>query len=247
MSPRVLIENVKHKLFLEAFRKFLQAERAEVNLLFLFDKSNNEIRYHKFIRDGAPQGISLPDSIKKPLAALAAQKKWSAMGPGLREARKVIAAHTNDGSLPRFLASPAGRLPGFLLATGVDGAKARTMEALLRVFQTGRTPHDQQEAYAAMLKLTNKALLNPALRQLGLEPPPPVLRGRGDPSKALKLLGINGSQSAQMARLIADYAQARSKAHRASVLDQMEQLARGAVKDDMIVAALKSSHLWVED
>jgi hypothetical protein len=247
MPPSVLIENVKHKLFLEAFRKFLLAERAEVNLLFLFDKSNNEVRYHKFIRDGAPQAISLPDSIRQPLAALAAQKKWGAMGPCLREARKVIAALTNDDSLPRFLASTAGRLPGFLLATGVDGAKARTMEALLRVFQAGRTPQDQREAYAAMLKLTNKALLNPALRELGLEPPPPELRPRGDPDKALKLLGVNGSQSAQMAQLIAAYAQARSKAHRATVLGQMEQLARGAVKDDTIVAALKSSHLWVED
>src|SRR5687768_4665509 len=127
MPPKVLIENVKHKLFLQAFRKFMQGESAEENLLFLIDKGSNEARYSSYIRSGAPREVKLPDKIRKPLAALAAQKKWSAMGPGLKEARKFIAAHTNEGGLQRFMASPAGQWPAFLLATGVDGSKAATM------------------------------------------------------------------------------------------------------------------------
>jgi hypothetical protein len=193
MPPKILIENVKHKLFLQEFLKlflqeflkFMRVERSEENVLFLFDKNNNEARYNRFIKPGAPQEVKLPDKIRAPLAALAAQKKWSAMGPGLKDARKAIAASTNDGGLRRFLASPAGQWPAFLLATGVDGSKAATMEALLKVFKNGRTPQDKQDAYAAMLKMTNKALLNPALRELGVEPPPPIILTKRDRSKAV--------------------------------------------------------------
>lgn len=185
MPSRVFIENCKHQLFLQAFRKFLQAEQAEDNFLFLLDKNGNEKVYNTYIRDSAPAQINLPDSLASPLKALASQKKWSAMGPGLKAARKLIAANINDGALRRFLDSPAGKWPAFLLATGVDGSKARTMEALLRVFRAPRTPADRYAAYAAMLKMTNKALLNPALREFGEQPPPPVIRVRGDPSKAL--------------------------------------------------------------
>ena len=246
MPPRILIETCKHQLFLQAFRKFMQAEHAEENLLFLFDKNGNEAVYSKYIKDGAPEQVNLPAKIVTPLKTLASQKKWSAMGPGLKEARKIIAANTNDGGLKRFLDSPAGQWPTFLLATGVDGSKAKTMEALLKVFRAPRTPQDKQEAYEAMLKMTNKALLNPALRELGLEPPAPIIRPKGDPSKALKVMGVNEPQRTQMARLLADYARASSKTHRATIIDQMEAVAKGIVKRDVIVAGLKSSGLYTE-
>ena len=249
MPTRVLIEHVKHRIFIAELRKFLRSEQpgADAQLAFLLDKGSNEARYHAYLKPGAPQEINLPDRIKKPLAALAAQKTWSAMGPGLKEARQAIAAHITDGGLKRFLASPAGKWPAFLLATGVDGSKADTMEALLKVFKNGRTLADKQEAYAAMLKMTNKALLNPALRALGVEPPPPVIHAKGDPSKALRVMGVKGTQAALMARLIGDYAQATSKTHRATVIDQMEVVAKGIVKSDAIVAALKSGGIYVED
>ncbi len=246
MPPRVLIENVKHQIFLLEFRKFLKSEYAEENLLFLQDKGNGEVLYNKYIKPGAPQEVNLPDKIKTPLAALAAQKKWSAMAPVLKEARKIIAANTNDGGLKRFMDSPAGKWPVFLLTTGVDGSKAATMEALLKVFKNGRTPQDKQDAYGAMLKMTNKALLNPALRELGLEPPPMLLT-KGDPSKALRVLGVKDPLKTQMTRLIADYTRATSKSHRATVLDRMEKAAQGVVKNDAIVAALKTSGLYRED
>ena len=247
MAPRVLIEHVKHRVFLEAFRQFLRVEQAEVCLQFLLDKSNNEILYQQYLRPDAPKAISLPEKLKAPLVALASQKQWSRMSPGIREARKLIAAQTNDGGLRRFLASPAGQVPGFLLATGVDGPKAKTMEALLKVYRSGRTPQDKQEAYQAMLKLTNKALLNPALRDLGLEPPPPVIRPARDPNKAVRLLGVRGPQAAQLTRLIMDYARATSKSQRAALFDQMKLAAQGDVKDQALIAALKTSGLYRED
>ena len=247
MPSRVLIENVKHRVFLEAFRQFLRVERAEKNLQFLLDKSNNEVLYQQYLRTDAPYELNLPDKLKAPLAALASQKQWSRMSTGIKEARRHIAAQTNDGGLRRFLASPAGQVPAFLLATGVDGPKAKTMEALLKVYRNGRTPQDKQEAYQAMLKLTNKALLNPALRELGLEPPPPVIRPARDPNRALRLLGVKGAQATQLSRLLLDYARATNRSQRAALIDQMKAVTQGAVKDQAIITALKTSGLYRED
>jgi hypothetical protein len=182
MPPTVLIEKVKHQVFLRALREFLKGEHADKNLRFLHDKSSSEALFNQYIRPDAADALDLPESIRAPLAALASQKKWGAMGPGLKQARKAVAAHTNNGLLQRFMDSPGGKWPTFLLAVGVDGSKARTMEALLKAYQAGRTPQDKRDAYNAMLKMTNKALLNPALRELGVEPPPPVIRATGDPA-----------------------------------------------------------------
>lgn len=247
MPPQVLIETVKHRVFLQAFRQFLQRERAEENLLFLQDRGSNEALYQQYLRPDAPRAVSLPDKLRAPLAALAQQKKWSAMSAGLKAARRHVAATTNAGGLQRFLASADGQWPAFLLATGVDGSKAQTMEALFKVYKHGRTPQDKQEAYLGMLKMTNKALLNPALRALGVEPPPPQLRPLADPRKALQRLGVKGSQATQMSRLLADYARAGSKSQRATLLAQMHTVAQGSLPQDAIIAALKTSGLYRED
>jgi hypothetical protein len=247
MPPPVLIEHVKHRVFLEAFRQFLRADRAEDSLLFLVDKRNHETLYQQYLRPGAPHAVSLPEALSARLAALASQKKWTGMSAGLKEARKHVAAAVNDGALRRFLASPAGQGPAFLLATGVDGPKTKTMEALLKVYRNGRTPQDKQEAYQAMLKLTNKALLNPALRALGLEPPPPVIRPVRDPGKAVRLLGVKGPRAAELSSLITDYARATSRTQRAALINQMETLAQGAGQDQTVIAALKTSGLYRED
>jgi hypothetical protein len=246
MPPKVQIETVKHQHFLREFRAYLKSEHAEENLLFLQDKSSHELLYNRYLKPDAPEEINLPDKVRAPLTALAAQKRWSAMAAGIKEARRIIAANTNDGGLKRFMDSPAGRWPTFLLAVGVDGSKAQTMEALLKVYKTGRTPQDKQEAYAAMLKMTNKALLNPALRELGVEPPAPVIRATGDATKALKLLGVSGSQAKEMARLIVEYSKAQSKPHRATLIDKMGVVAKGIAQQDQIVAALKSANLYSE-
>lgn len=247
MPAPVLIEHVKHRFFLEAFRQFLRAERAEDNLLFLLDKRNPETLYQQYLRPGAPHPVSLPEAVGARLALLASQKKWTSMSASLKEARKHAAAAVNEGALRRFLASPAGQVPAFLLATGVDGPKTKTMEALLKVYRNGRTPPDKQEAYQAMLRLTNKALLNPALRGLGLEPPPPVIRPMRDPSKAVRLLGVKGPRAAELSDLISDYARATNRSQRAALLNQMESLAQGAANDQTVIAALKTSGLYRED
>src|SRR5262245_6701437 len=105
MPPTVLIERVKHQTFLRAFMTYLKSEQAEENLLFLLDKGNNEVLFNKYIKKDAPDEINIPDKIRAPLIALAGQQKWSSMAAGLKEARRVIAANTNDGGLKRFLAS----------------------------------------------------------------------------------------------------------------------------------------------
>jgi hypothetical protein len=108
MPPTVLIEKVKHQVFLRAFREFLKGEAAGRNLRFLKDKSSHEALYHQYIRPDAPDLLDLPENVRAPLAVLADQKRWNAMGPGLKEARKVVAAHTNNGVLQRFMDSPGG-------------------------------------------------------------------------------------------------------------------------------------------
>lgn len=59
-------------------------------------------------------------------------------------------------------------------------------------------------------------------------------------------MSANEPQRSQMARHLADYARARSNSHRAIVLDQMEVVAKGSMKKDAIVAALKSSGRYEE-
>ncbi len=247
MPPTVSLQTVKNQHFLKEFQEFIKKEYAEENFLFMFDKGSNEVLYNKYIKVGSAKEVNISDGFRRPLDALAAQKKWSGMAAGIKEARIEITKIVNQGPVPRFVVTAAGKLALFMLATGVDGSKVATMEALLKVFQTGRSPQDKQEAYDAMLKLTNKALLNPALRELGLQPPAMVIRPKGDPSKALRLLGVKDPLKAQMTKFIADYAKATSKTHRATVLDQMEKVAKGVVKEEAILAALKSSGLYVEE
>ena len=247
MPPAVTPQTVRNQYFLKEFREFIKKEHAEENFLFMFDKGSNEVIYNKYIKVGSDKEVNISHGLRRPLDALAAQKKWSSMAAGLKAARAEITVIVNSGPVPRFMATPAAKLPLFMLATGVDGSKVATMEALLKVFQTGRSPHDKQEAYAAMLKMTNKALLNPALRALGLQPPAMVIRPKGDPSKALRLLGVKDPLKAQMTKLIADYTKASSKTHRATLIDQMENVAKGVVKEDAILAALKASGLYVQE
>ena len=245
--PPISVQTVKNQFFLKELLEFIKKEHADENFLFLFDKSSNEAIYNKYIKVGSPKEVNISSALRMPLDTLAAGKKWSSMAAGIKNARAEITNVVNQGPVPRFVVTKDGKWAVFMLMAGIDGSKVSTMEALIKVFQTGRTAQDKQEAYDAMLKLSNKALLNPAMRQWGLTPPAPVVRPKGDPSKALRVLGVPEPLKKEMTKLIADYAKAASKTHRATVIDQMERAAKGVVKHDAIVAALKASGLYSED
>ncbi len=127
------------------------------------------------------------------------------MPAGIAAARKEIGTLTNQGPVPRFLVTAAGKLSSAALMMRSDGSKVTSMEALIKVYETGRTPQDKKGAYDALLKLTPEGPLNPALRELGLQPPVPVVRPKGDRSNALQVLGVQEPPKSQMTKPIGDF------------------------------------------
>lgn len=122
------------------------------------------------------------------------------MPAGSAAACKEIGTIIKQGPVPRFLVTPAGKLASAALMMRSDGSKVTSMEALIKVYETGRTPQDKREAYDALLKLTPQGLLNPVLRELGLQPPVPVVRPKGDRSNALRVLGVQEPLKSQMTK-----------------------------------------------
>jgi hypothetical protein len=242
--PPSSIVNVKNKYFQERFRAFMKKEFAEENYLFVFDKANAEVLYKRYIQVGVPLEVNISDALRKPLVALAAAKKWSAMSAPMQKARAEITNVVDQGPLARFAATEEGKLAGFMEATGVDGSKADTMLGLLQVFKKPRTPQDKLAAHTAMQKLTSLAKLNPALRALGLELPVRAPAKKGDPAKALKLMGVPPKLVPTMTKLIAAYAAAPDDTAKKKVLEQMNKIAKDVVKADLIIASLKSSGLY---
>lgn len=241
--PPKSIETVKNKFFLDRLHVHIVKEHSEENFLFVYDKSNNQVLYEKYIKEGAPREVNISGAQRSALIALAATKKWSAMNAPMQVARKEIIKLINSDSLPRFLATDDGKLASFMVAVGADGPKATNLAGLLKVYERPRTPEDKQAAYAAMLKLANMSLLNPALREMHLEPPARVMPKKGDPAKALKLMGVPSTLAPQMTRLIDDYAKATTDSGRREALAQMDKIAKGIVKHDAIIASLKASGL----
>ena len=96
-----------------------------------------------------------------------------------------------------------------------------------------------------MLKLTNMALLNPALREMGLEPPTRVLPKKGDPAKALKVMGAPASMMPAMTELVQEYAGAAAAAGRRAALPKIDRLGREIVKHDVIIAGLTARGITV--
>jgi hypothetical protein len=87
---------------------------------------------------------------------------------------------------------------------------------------------------AAMLKLANMALLNAAMREMGLEPPARVLPKKGVPA----------SMMPAMTRLVQEYASAADDDGRKAAPLKMDKLGGVIVKHDVIIAGLKASGLY---
>src|SRR5260221_4484733 len=189
MAP-IELGKVTNQYFLKALREYTKTEHSEENMLFVYSKASNEVVYNAYVKVHAPLQVNISSALRSPLDTLAASKKWSAMAAPMLAARKEITKVLTQDALPRFLVTPAGKRANFMLTLKLDAARADTMVGLLTVFAKPRTPEDKQAAYDAMLKLANMALLNPALRALGMEPPAKPVAKKGDPAKALKVMGV---------------------------------------------------------
>ena len=241
--PPIELAKVTNKYFLKSLQEYLKKEHAEENFLFVYSKAANELVYKTYVKVGAPLEVNISSALRNPLDALATAKKWSSMNAGMLAARKEITKVMTQDGMPRFLVTPEGKRANFMLTLKLDSPKAETMAGLLKVYGSPRTPEDKQAAYDAMLKLSPMALLNPALRALGVEPPVRVVK-KGDPSKALKLMGVPSNIVPQMTKLIEAYRAAGSTRAKDVALDQMDVLAKGIVKHDAIIAALKGSGIY---
>ena len=244
MPATIALATVKNTYFLNLLHEYTKKEYSEENYLFVYDKSNNQVLYEKYIKVKSPKEVNISSALRNPLDALATTKKWSSMNAGILAARKEIIKVITEDSLPRFLVSPEGKRAAFMLTLKLDGSKATQMAGLLAVYAKPRTPEDKQAAYAGMLKLAPMATLNPALREMGVVPPVPVATKKGDPSKALKLMGVPSKMVPEMTKLIDAYNKAGSQTAKNVALDHMETLAKGIVKRDAIIAGLKSSGLY---
>src|SRR5260370_35059077 len=89
MAPKS-IETVKNKYFLDRLHEHIKKEFSEENFLFVYDKSNNQVLYEKYIKEGAPREVNISSAQRKPLIQLAAAKKGSAMTAPLQGARKKL-------------------------------------------------------------------------------------------------------------------------------------------------------------
>jgi hypothetical protein len=88
-------------------------------------------------------------------------------------------------------------------------------------------------------------LLNPAMRELGLEPPAPVLPKKGDPARALMVMGAPAGMMPAMTRLAQEYAGAAAHAGQKAALQKMDSLGGVIVKHDVIMARLKAGSNYV--
>jgi len=94
-----------------------------------------------------------------------------------------------------------------------------------------------------MLKLTNMAL-NLAMRELRLEPPARVLPKKGDPAKALKVMGAPAGMMPAMTKLVQEYASATDAGRRAA-LQKMYRLGGEIMKHAVIIAGLRARGITV--
>ena len=87
--------------------QYMQATHTDENWSFYFDKGNNEARYLKFIKVGAPKQVNIDSSLRGKMDALAAKRDWPNMTALMTQAREVIEDLVDKDVMPRFDASPA--------------------------------------------------------------------------------------------------------------------------------------------
>jgi hypothetical protein len=157
------------KLLMQAYMKKAFADES---FDFYFSKANNQVLYHKYVKQGAPDQVNLPSSARIPLDKLAQAGQWGNMDAPMKKAREAIAAMVRNDVLSRFVESPEyirwavvkykkssddGVKATNLLAKELTSSKnLATLKALMQVVEGGRTPADRKKAYVAIQGLVKK-------------------------------------------------------------------------------------------
>ncbi len=166
------IQNLKNAFLLAELRKAAVKEFSTENFDFIFDKSNNQTLYTKWISPTSKTQVNLPGAIQKALDEQAKAKKWGDMSANISKAKDNIAKLFNSDTIARFSGTPDGRLSVAVAQMGVDNAgKAAQIKALLPVYLKPRSPSDQYQAYLALQKLVSKSKLDPVLKAMDVPPP----------------------------------------------------------------------------
>jgi hypothetical protein len=159
-----------------AYQKFTTRVHMAESFSFWFDKGNNEAKYEKYIKKGAPKEVNLAHTLVEKFDALAAKKDYNAMNPLFVEARGEVKGML-DPRMPEFLNSPeydayvlvkkAGNIKKALTLLGVTGPNAVAMEKLLKEYAVG-TPAEKLAVKAKMAKIAKAEQITLALKNAGL-------------------------------------------------------------------------------
>jgi hypothetical protein len=160
-----------------AFGKFTTRVHASENFSFWFDKGNNEGKYAKYIKHGAPKELTLDNSaLVKEFNTLAAAGKYNDMNPQFVKARaevqNMLAGRMNEFSNSKehddyVLVKKAGNVTKALKLLGVTGAQATTMTTLLKEYAVG-TESERKATLAKMEKIAKHDQLIATLKSSGL-------------------------------------------------------------------------------
>ena len=160
-----------------AFQKYTVRVHASENFSFWFDKGNNEGKYAKYIKHGAPKELTLDNyGLVKEFNTLAAQGKYSDMGPQFIRARAEVKGML-DGRMRDFESSAeykaylavkkAGNVTKALKQLGITGAPLTSMTTLMKAYAVGNAA-EKKAAMEKMEKIAKHEQLVAALKSAGL-------------------------------------------------------------------------------
>jgi len=161
-----------------AFAKFTTRIHAGENFSFWFDKGNNEGKYAKYIKHGAPKELTLDNSaLVKQFNDLAATGHYNDMNHQFElareEVRKMLQGrmHEFEGSAEYkgYLAvKKAGNITKALKLLGLTGSSLTTMTTLMKEYAMDTTDAEKKATLAKMEKISKHDQIVAALKSSGL-------------------------------------------------------------------------------
>jgi hypothetical protein len=214
---------IKNKYLLQLIKDTAKREYSAENYDFYFSKLGNQQLYNTFISNASPRQVNLPNKTRKPLDDLAAKKQWSSMSAGIKQARADIASLLENDTLARMARTEEGQLAFAFNQMGID-AKAPQARALLEVYKKARSPHDKYQAYLGLIKLSNKAKVDAALKGLDMPPPNKPEDEAVTVARNEKMLKLVRELQAALPKALSYYASAIKSVKKDGLpLDEIEQ------------------------
>ena len=162
-----------------AFQKFTTRVHAGENFSFWFDKGNNEGKYAKYIKHGAPKELTLDNSeLVKQFNALAAANKYHEMDPLFVKARlevhnmlggRIHEFETSQEYKDYVAVKKAGNIDKALKLLGIDSGHSAAMKTLLKEYATDSTDAAKKATLAKMEKIAKHEQIVAALKSAGLQ------------------------------------------------------------------------------